>query len=155
MSMLEYKGYHAKIDYSVEDKVLFGEVIGINDLIVFESENANEIEQNFHDAIDDYLSMCARHNKEPEKEYSGSFNVRISKELHKQLVLRATKEEVSLNKLVQDLLQEGMKKEKEELPVILINEGIERDTSNMIYSFDGKKALVNMGRYEGAAQWHS
>ena len=64
-SILEYKGYHAKVEYSVEDEVLFGTVLGINDLITFEADSAEDIKKNFHEAMDDYLSMCDRFNKEP------------------------------------------------------------------------------------------
>jgi hypothetical protein len=56
-NILRYKGYFTKINYSAEDKVLHGKIEGINDLVTFESNNANQIEQEFHKAVDDYLSF--------------------------------------------------------------------------------------------------
>ena len=47
-NVLEYKGYYTKINFSVEDKVLFGKIEGINDLVNFESESIDEIENEFH-----------------------------------------------------------------------------------------------------------
>lgn len=57
-SVLEYKGYSATIGYSAEDRVLYGKLAGINDLVTFESETADGIEKEFHDAVDDYIAYC-------------------------------------------------------------------------------------------------
>ena len=42
------------------------------------------------------------------KDYSGKFNVRVPKSLHRELVERAQEEGVSLNALVSSLLQRGL-----------------------------------------------
>lgn len=81
-NILEYKGYHTKIEFDSEELVLRGKIEGINDLVNFECENIQDIEKEFHEAVDDYLEFC----KEVGKEYKGSFNVRINPQLHKQLV---------------------------------------------------------------------
>ena len=39
-NLLHYKGYSAKPEYSVEDKVFYGKILGIDDLVDFYSENA-------------------------------------------------------------------------------------------------------------------
>ena len=88
-NLLHYKGYSAKPEYSVEDKVFYGKLLGIDDLVDFYSENAKNIETEFHKAVDDYLTFCAEIGKEPQKEYSGMFNVRIPPELHRRLSLAA------------------------------------------------------------------
>lgn len=69
--VLEYKGYHTKIEYDSESKTLHGKIEGINDLVDFDSENAREIENEFHAAVDDYLEFCAELGKTPEKEDKG------------------------------------------------------------------------------------
>ena len=66
---LQYKGYSANIEYSAEDKVLYGKIDGIGDLVTFESENVDGIEGAFHDAVDDYLAFCEQIGKAPEKTY--------------------------------------------------------------------------------------
>lgn len=103
-NMLVYKGYSARPEYSAEDKVFYGKVLGIEDLVDFSSENAKDLEQEFHSAVDDYLAFCAEIGKEPQKEYSGTFNVRISPELHKKIALVAQSEGVSLNKAVEQAI---------------------------------------------------
>lgn len=45
------------------------------------------------------------------KEYSGQFNVRMDKELHKALVIKAAQSNFSLNKLVGLLLMESVVEE--------------------------------------------
>lgn len=66
-NILYYKGYYGKIEYSAEDKVIYGKIMGIHSLISFESESATDIETEFHNAVDDYLSYCKEEGIEPEK----------------------------------------------------------------------------------------
>lgn len=92
-NILEYKGYHTKIEFDSEELVLRGKIEGINDLVNFECENIQDIEKEFHEAVDDYLEFC----KEVGKEYKGSFNVRINPQLHKQLANISIKNGDTLN----------------------------------------------------------
>lgn len=64
---LYYKGYYGKIEYSAEDKVIYGKIMGTHSLISFESESATDIENEFHNTVDDYLSYCEEEGIEPEK----------------------------------------------------------------------------------------
>ncbi len=100
--ILEYKGYHTKIEYSVSDHVLHGKIEGIRDLVNFESDSVDNIEQEFHSAVDDYLAICADLGVEPNKEYSGAFNVRCKPETHERLSLAAFSKGVSLNTIVNE-----------------------------------------------------
>lgn len=73
--LLRYKGYSARPEYSAEDRIFYGKILGISDLVDFQSENAKDLEEEFHKAVDDYLEFCAEIGKQPQKEYSGLFNV--------------------------------------------------------------------------------
>lgn len=70
MNIIEYKGYRTKIEYSHEDKVLFGKIEGIDDLVNFESDSAKEIEKEFRLAVDYYLGLCSEIGKSPDKAYN-------------------------------------------------------------------------------------
>lgn len=96
-NLMEYKGYHTRIEFDRDSMSLRGKIEGINDYIDFEAEDINSIETEFHLAVDDYLDFCAEVGKEPEKEYKGTFNVRISPELHKKMALCAFMDGRSLN----------------------------------------------------------
>ena len=98
---LQYKGYFTNISFSVNDKILHGKIEGIDDLVTFESESVSDIEKEFHNAVDDYLSFCDEIGKEPSKTYKGTFNVRITPELHRAIAIDATKNGISLNQAVE------------------------------------------------------
>ncbi|MCI8768092.1 MAG: type II toxin-antitoxin system HicB family antitoxin [Ruminococcus sp.] len=104
----EYRGYIGTIEFSEEDALFFGKVMGIRSLISYEGKNANELISDFHSAVDDYLSVCEAEGREPEKAYKGSFNIRISPELHKQLVVCATSRQMSLNSFVENALRKSV-----------------------------------------------
>lgn len=109
MDKLTYKGYYTEIHYSEEDKVLFGKVEGIADLVNFESDSAKTIEKEFHDAVDEYLAYCREVGKSPDKPYKGSFNVRINPELHKQAALCAAMHNKTLNTVVSEAIEAYLK----------------------------------------------
>lgn len=46
-SVIEYNGYHAKIEYDAEDDIFVGEVIGIVDSLSFHGSSIEEIHQMF------------------------------------------------------------------------------------------------------------
>lgn len=98
---MEYKGYVGSVEFSEADCVFFGKVMGIRALLSYEGSTAAELVSDFHGAVDDYLAMCEAEGKEPERAFKGSFNVRISPELHKKLVVRATAQQMSLNSFVE------------------------------------------------------
>lgn len=103
-NVLAYQGYYATIEFDSESHMLCGSVVGMNDGVYFEAESAFDIEQAFHDAIDDYLAFCAEKGKEPEKSYKGSFNVRINPELHRAAAMAAAAKKESLNQFVADAI---------------------------------------------------
>ena len=57
LNRFDYKGYYTLIHFDSEDKVLYGKIEGIDDLVTFESDSAKEIEKEFHDAVDDWLEF--------------------------------------------------------------------------------------------------
>ena len=101
---MEYKGYIGSVEFSEEDCVFHGKVQGIRALISYEGSTAQELIDDFHTAINDYLELCEKENVEPEKAYKGSFNVRISPELHKKAVVYAYSQQTSLNRVMEDAL---------------------------------------------------
>ena len=102
---MEYKNYVGSVEFSESDGVFFGKVMGIRSLISYEGTTAKELVADFHGAVDDYLELCAAEGKEPERAYKGSFNVRVSPELHKQAVIYASSRQMSLNSLVEQALR--------------------------------------------------
>jgi len=106
--MMEYKGYHAQIEYDGDDEIFVGKVYGIVDSLFFHGTSIGELEEMFHQSIDNYLEMCAGAGKAPDKEFKGSFNIRISPELHRGISLQAAQEGLSLNQYVSRALERSL-----------------------------------------------
>jgi predicted HicB family RNase H-like nuclease len=98
--ILQYKDYYASVHFSAEDEVFYGKILGINDLVSFEGSSVRELKKSFHEAVEDYLAMCEQAGKDPDKTYKGTFNVRISSDLHKEAAVFAAINNVSLNDFV-------------------------------------------------------
>lgn len=102
---MEYKGYVGSVEFSESDGLFFGKVMGIRALVSYEGASAKALVEDFRGAVDDYLALCEAEGKEPERAYKGSFNVRISPELHKKAVIYASSQQMSLNSLVESALR--------------------------------------------------
>ena len=103
---LSYNGYYGNVEYSREDKVFWGRIIGISDNITYEGVDVKSLEEDFQCAVEDYLEMCIEVGKEPEKTYKGSFNVRIEPTLHRQLAVYSASLGLSLNSAVEKAIRE-------------------------------------------------
>ena len=68
-SVMKYKDYIGSVEFSEEDQLFYGKVLGIHSLISYEGESAKELIQDFHDAVDDYLELCVKESsrKKPTK----------------------------------------------------------------------------------------
>lgn len=104
-NILEYKGYHTKIEFDTDNYVAYGKIEGIDDLVTFEADELKNIKQEFQNAVDEYLQFCEEVGKTPEKEYKGTFNVRISPKLHRDVAMLANKNGESLNQTVEKAIQ--------------------------------------------------
>ena len=102
---IEYKNYVGSVEFSQEDNIFYGKVLGIKALLSYEGTNAKELVDDFHSVIDEYLEVCKSKNIKPEKAYKGNFNVRIPAELHKLAALGAMSQQISLNNLVEKALR--------------------------------------------------
>ncbi len=103
-NLLSYKNYNGTVEYSKEDDCLFGKVVGIKSLLSYEGDSVKELEQDFQNVIDEYLDDCRKRSVEPEKPYKGTFNVRISPELHRNIAVYAIEHGKTLNAAVEEAI---------------------------------------------------
>lgn len=101
---MNYKGYEAIVEYDHVDNLFVGRVINTRDVIAFDGLSVDELEASFFAAVDEYLDDCDRLGKDPDKPFSGRFNLRIPPELHRRVVGCAEKEGLSLNAFVEKAL---------------------------------------------------
>jgi predicted HicB family RNase H-like nuclease len=104
-NVLRYKGFLGSIYFSPDDECFHGRIEGIDDLVSFEGRSVDELKARFREAVEDYFEICRTVGKDPAKSYNGTFNVRISPDLHKRAVRKSTNERISLNRLVRRALE--------------------------------------------------
>ncbi len=107
--LLSYKNYNGTVEYCKEDRCLFGKVIGIKSLLSYEGNSVQELEQDFKNVIDEYLGDCKERDVEPEQPYKGTFNIRISPELHRTIAMYAMEHGKSLNAAVEEAIRNMVK----------------------------------------------
>lgn len=103
--MMKYKGYRATISYDEDDRIFVGEVFGISDSLNFHGRSIDELEESFHDSVDNYLEICEKIGKKPQKEYSGTFNVRTTPILHEKAAEYAAVNGITLNQAISRALE--------------------------------------------------
>jgi len=111
---LRYKGFVGTAQFSNEDDVFFGKILGIRDSITYEGATVKELKKDFKAAIDDYIEFCKRNKWPLKKSLNGSFNVRIDPELHQLASQAAAEKGISLNKYVQHAIQSAVEEPAKE-----------------------------------------
>ena len=106
--MIEYKGYIGDVTFDSDAHLFHGEIINTRDVITFQGKTVEELEKAFQESIDDYLKWCEEDGVEPEKPYSGRFNLRLSPELHKEVAITAKRLKLSINKFVEKAVEDEL-----------------------------------------------
>ena len=106
MKPLSYNGYLGSGECSFEDGCLHGKILHINDLVTYEGQTVPELEAAFKESVDDYLATCADSGKDPDKSFKGTFNVRMTPELHKAAAVSAAVQNIKLNEFVSQAVAE-------------------------------------------------
>jgi len=106
--MMEYKGYIGVVNFAADAKIFHGDVINTRDVITFQGTSVKEIEKAFKDSVNDYIEFCKADGVEPEKPYSGKFNLRIAPELHRQAAVASVRQGISLNKFVEKAITDEL-----------------------------------------------
>ena len=86
---LTYKKYTGSVEYSEEDGMFFGKLLYITDLVLYDAETEEQLQESFESAVDEYLEDC-----------KGTFNVRVTPEVHLELKFMAIRNNKSLNEIV-------------------------------------------------------
>lgn len=107
--MLIYKGYIGHVEFDDEAEIFSGEVINTRDVITFQGKTVAEIKRAFRDSVDDYLTFCEEREEEPEKPFSGKFNLRLEPELHRQVYIVARQHKMSLNQWIAEAIKHHIK----------------------------------------------
>ena len=108
IDVLTYKGFIGSVHFSAEDNVFFGKVEGINDLITFEGDSVKELKNAFNYVIDEHIKDCENENISAEKSYKGSFNLRLTPDLHRRAAIVAKSQGSTLNAFVKKSIERNL-----------------------------------------------
>ncbi|HEU0299692.1 MAG TPA: type II toxin-antitoxin system HicB family antitoxin [Longimicrobium sp.] len=94
---MRYKSYTGSVAYDPDDRLFYGRVDGITDIVSFQGDTVEALEADFRAAVDDYLIVCNERGVEPQRPCSGRFVLRIPPELHRDAAIAARSCRESLN----------------------------------------------------------
>lgn len=104
-NVLEYKNFLGSVEFSADDEVFFGKITGIRDVVTFEGDSVTKLKKAFKEAVDDYITTSKQLGKEPDKEFKGSFNVRVKPKVHRLAVMKSAALKISLNQFVENAIE--------------------------------------------------
>lgn len=110
-NIIKYKGFVGSVNFSADDRIFFGKIEGISDLVTFEGTTVDELEESFKFMVDEHIHDCEKEGKPIEKSYKGNFNVRISPDLHRQAAQIARVQGITLNQLIQRAIKHELESE--------------------------------------------
>lgn len=103
-NLMNFNGYQAIINYDPEIEMFRGEFINLNGGADFYATNIDGLHKEGETSLKMFIDMCKKDGVEPKKHYSGKFNVRLSSDLHENLVVAAKSEGKSINQWVVEAL---------------------------------------------------
>lgn len=109
MSTLKHKNILGTIDFDADSKVMFGQLIDVNGVVMYEGENAKEFHENFISAVDEYIQFCEEKQIPVMRTFKGVFNVRTTPEIHQALNTLSIETGEKINSLVNKSLKSFLK----------------------------------------------
>ena len=108
-NILEIGKYKAHISYDPEIDMFRGEFIGLNGGADFYAKDIDRQKKEAETSLKVFLDVCQEKGIQPEKTYSGKFNLRVDPELHHMIALAAKAEDVSINEWVKNRCVENLR----------------------------------------------
>ena len=113
--VITYKDFIGSVHFAAEDRVFYGKIEGINDLITFEGETVKQLEEGFKFMVDEHIRDCKKNNLPVEKSYKGNLNIRLAPELHKKAAHNAALRGISLNQYINEAIRNTLQASEPDL----------------------------------------
>jgi predicted HicB family RNase H-like nuclease len=110
MTTLRYKTFQGSVEF--EDGHLIIQILHIDDFITTEVVSAKDAQAAFEELVDDYIETCKELGKPPCKPFSGSFNIRVSQELHRQVAWASADVGESMNAWVSAAIEGQVERQR-------------------------------------------
>ena len=106
MNIIRYKEFVGVFNFDPEAKLFHGDVAGIKDVVTFQGESVAELEEALKDSVEEYLRLCEKAGKKPDKPYSGEIRLRLGPGLHRDVAIAAAASGLSLNAWMKKVLEQ-------------------------------------------------
>jgi len=103
---ITYCGWTGTVEFSEEDGVLHGKLLGTKDLISYEGETVADLVRDFHESVDEYLDFCMRNNKPLQPRDEADITVKL--EIYRQIVENAQQSGLPFEDFLEASLLHGM-----------------------------------------------
>lgn len=107
MNMMKYQGYAALIEYDEIDRIFVGHLAGIKDIVGFHGSTVDELENAFHESVDNYISISGETGRAAQKPYSGKLMLRVSPCIHAAVATAAQINGKSINQWASEVLDQA------------------------------------------------
>ncbi|VAX21682.1 hypothetical protein MNBD_NITROSPINAE03-642 [hydrothermal vent metagenome] len=87
--LFEHKGYFGSAEVDMRRGCLSGQILFIEDIMVYEGKTLENLKANFKNAVNNYLETCETLGQEPQQPYSGALTVEIGEDLHRETTFQA------------------------------------------------------------------
>jgi len=108
MNTMQIKGHRAIIQYDPEIEMFRGEFVGLNGGADFYARDIEGLRKEGIISLNAFLEMCKEDGVDPQKKYSGKFNLRMNPELHAKVSARAMASGKSSNQWITDLIDQSI-----------------------------------------------
>lgn len=65
--VLVYKGFIGSVHFSTDDRIFYGKIESIDDLVSFEGSTVDELENGFKYMVDEHIKDCEEEDRPLEK----------------------------------------------------------------------------------------
>jgi predicted HicB family RNase H-like nuclease len=120
--MIEYRGYTGVFEFDPELALFAGHVVDLQDEIYFEGASVDELMDSMRRAVNQYLSVCEERGDQPDRPFSGRFNVRVEPATHRRIVAAAAAAGLSMNEWMTGLVTERLSASQGEAKVLVLDD---------------------------------
>ena len=107
MNIMKYKSYVARIEYDEKDRIFVGHLAGIKDIVGFHGTTVTELEDAFHESVDNYIAISEKTGRIAQKPYSGKLMLRVSSDIHAAVATAAQVHGKSINQWASEVLAQA------------------------------------------------
>ena len=107
MNIMKYRGYIAHIGFDEVDRIFVGHLTGIKDIVGFHGTTVNELEEAFHESVDNYIAISEETGRPAQKPYSGKLMLRVPPDVHAAVATAAQVHRKSINQWASEILDKA------------------------------------------------